>query len=83
MSAFERFRRDIEDGQYDDQNPYKKTAEDLEREAEAALVGGAMTQEESRLLLMKYIDWLVRRLRPRGNGAAKAEAARDVVRERR
>ncbi len=83
MCAFDRFRRDIEDGQYDDENPYKKTSEDLKREAEAALIGGAMTQEESRQLLLRYIDWLVRRLRPRSNGAGKAEAARDVVRERR
>ena len=65
MSAFERFRKDIEDGQYDDLNPYKKTTEDLARETEAAMEGGAMTHEESRTLLLRYIDWVVRQIRRR------------------
>ncbi len=65
MSAYERFRKDIDDGQYDDQDPSKKTAEDLDRETAAALAGGAMSHEESRLLLVRYIDWLVRHLRRR------------------
>ena len=67
MSAFERFRKDIDDGQYDDQDLYKKTTADLQRETEAALEGGAMSHEESRLLLLRYIDWLVRQLKRRGN----------------
>jgi hypothetical protein len=67
MSAYERFRKDIDDGQYDDQDPYKKTTADLQRETEAALEGGAMSHEESRLLLLRYIDWLVRQLRRRSS----------------
>ncbi len=63
MSAYERFRKDIEDGQYDDKDPSKKTTEQFKREARAALAGGAMTHEESRMLLLRYIDWLVRQLK--------------------
>lgn len=63
MSAYERFRKDIEDGLYDDKDPSKKTTEQFTRETQAALAGGAMTREESRNLLMKYIDWLLRQLR--------------------
>jgi hypothetical protein len=62
MSAYERFRRDIEDGEYNDEDPTKKSTEDFKRESRAALTGGAMSHEESRMLLLKYIDWLVRQL---------------------
>ncbi len=65
MSAYERFCKDIEDGQYDDQNPSKMTTEQFKRETQAALKGGAVTTEESRMLLLRYIDWLVKQLKRR------------------
>ncbi len=68
MSAYERFRKDIDDGQYDDRDPTKKTTEEFKREARVALAAGAMTHEESRSLLLIYIDRLVKQITGRGNG---------------
>ncbi len=68
MSAYERFRKDIDDGQYDDRDPTKKSTEEFKREARIALAAGVMTHEESRSLLLIYIDRLVRQLTGRKNG---------------
>ena len=78
MSAYERFRKDIDDGQYDDMDPSKKTKEDLLRETGAAIAGGAMSHDESRLLLFRYIDRLVRLLTRRSNNNQETIPARGV-----
>lgn len=70
MSAYERFRKDIDDGQYDDLDPSKKSKEDLLLETGAAIAGGAMSHEESRMLLFRYIDRLVRLLTRRNSQEA-------------
>ncbi len=73
MSAYERFRKDIHDGQYDDRDPSKKSTEDFEREARAAMLAGVMSHEESRNLLLLYIERLAKLLRGHGgNGASGA-----------
>ncbi len=77
MSAYERFRKDIDDGLYDDQDPTKRSTEDLERETGAAIAGGAMSHEESRLLLFRYIDWMFRRLT--GRRARETMTAQGVM----